>query len=231
MKRLGKWLALAGLVAGFAVQAYAISATEIVNKAANLNATLKDYQVTLQIAISSAYIEAPKLLVRLSYKRPDKVRLDPLSGFAVLPEKQVMFGSPLAEMKKHSNFSLEGERKLKGRRCYLLKITPKEQCQAEGRVLEPPLYAWIDAERFTLEQLKSKEEGFSLLVRFTNAKYAGKYWLPQQVDVTIESGREEPMKMKVQFKDYKLNIGLADSFFPPPAPPKPARKPEAIPHE
>ena len=233
MKRLGVWLVMLGLLLAVALQGYALTATEIVNRAANLNAGLKDYQVTLQIAISSPQLEAPRLLVRLSFKRPNKIRLDPLSGFAVLPAKQVMFGNPMANMKDHFKLHLEGERKLKGRRCYLLKMTPKATVQ--GQPQAPPVFVWIDEERFTLEQMKTSESAFSMLVVFTNAQYEGKYWLPKRLDVTIKGGQEEPSNVKVQFKDYRFNIGLDDSYFTPSEPtqrpfPRMRPRPGAGPH-
>lgn len=214
-----------GLMLLWAAWGWCLSVEEMVNKTASLNPTLKDYQVLLNLSITGPSIEAPRIVVKLSYKKPDKMRLDPVSGFAVLPEKQVLFGNPLGELRKHAKLYYTGERVLGGRTCYVVKIVPvvpsAPPTAGPGRgPSQPPkpkpVYAWLDKERFTLEQLKIEEEYMSLVARFTNAKYSSQWWLPQKVLVTIKAGEPEPTVIDLSFKEYKFNIGLQDSFFPPP---------------
>ena len=225
MRQRTQIVLVTGLIFLWAAWGWCLSVEEMVNKAASLNPTLKDYQVLLNLSITGPSIEAPRIVVKLSYKKPDKMRLDPVSGFAVLPEKQVLFGNPLNELRKRAKLYYTGERALGGRTCYVVKIVPvapsAPQTAGPGRAPSQspkpkPVYAWLDKERFTLEQLKIEEEYMSLVARFTNAKYSGQWWLPQKVLVTIKAGEPEPTVIDLNFKEYKFNIGLQDSFFPPP---------------
>ncbi len=227
MRHRTQIILVTGLMLLWAAWGWCLSVEEMVNKAASLNPTLKDYQVLLNLSIAGPSIEAPRIVVKLSYKKPDKMRLDPVSGFAVLPEKQVLFGNPLGELRKHAKLYYIGERVLGGRKCYVVKVvptmpTPPPQASARpGRSTPPPpkpmpIYAWLDQERFTLEQLRIQDQFMELLARFTNAKYSGQWWLPQKVLVTIKAGEPEPTVIDLSFKEYKFNIGLQDSFFPPP---------------
>ena len=225
---------VAGLLVGLATCGWSLSADDMVDRVAAINPTLKDYQVMLNLAIAGPSIEAPRIVVKLSYKKPDKLRFDPVSGFAVLPRKQVLFGNPLAQLRKHAKVYYIGERVLGGRKCYVVKVvstlpeppSPSPDDSPEGpprhrpRPQPTPIFVWLDEERFTLEQVRIKDQSMELLARFTNAKYSGQWWLPQSVKVTIKGMEEEPTVVDLKFKDYKLNIGLQDSFFPTPAAPR-----------
>ena len=90
---------------------------------------------------SASFIEAP-----------DKTKLEPLKGFAILPKGAILPGDPFASLGQHFTAEVLGTSHVAGRPTYRLKLTPK------GRIPRP-VYAHVDRERWNVLKMTSATPG------------------------------------------------------------------------
>lgn len=217
---------LAGLVVLLALpaQAAGLTGAEILKRALNLQASVRDYTATIRVTVDLPGVKMPERTARLYYKRPDKVHLES-RDVVMVPKQALVMGELGTALTKESQVVLAGQSRRDGVPYYFLKITP-----SRDRAVSDRLLVWVRGDRFTVERL----EGFvgsqrEFAVSWEHQLVAKRYWLARRLVAQVpgrrlrrhhgppepEESREKtgPGTVTVQFTDLKVNTGLPDSLF------------------
>ena len=186
---------------------------------------IRDYTVDVSIHVEMEGVRVPDATIRVFHKAPDKTKLEPLKGFAILPKGAILPGDPFASRGQHFTAEVLGTSRVAGRPTYRLKLTPK------GEGPTHPVYAHVDRERWNVLQMTSATPGGdAITVEMTYQRVRGRFWLPSRTvarfrlpDIDAPSnapGDDSGFRMAGQrgtvtatFRNYKVNTGLADSLF------------------
>lgn len=229
------FLALAGLCAGPSAQALP-GGEEVVRHVREARQGIRDYTVDVDVRVEMTGARLPDVSLRVLHKSPDKTKLQPLKGFAILPKGTLVAGDPFAGLVENATVKVTGSARLSGRPVYALRITPDAETAPRGA---QPLEAWVDAERWNVLKLRSHTpSGEPVTVEITYERVADKYWLPSRTvarmplpaaamaaaseatgpsqlpaDAPETPAASKPGTVTVTFRNYRLNTGLSDSLF------------------
>ncbi|MDH7568661.1 MAG: hypothetical protein QHJ73_03640 [Armatimonadota bacterium] len=204
------------------------SGAEVLRRAAQARDGIRDLTVDVEVSVDAPNLQMPNVLLRVRHKPPDKTKLEPLKGFAVIPKGTLLVGDPLAALARHAEVKVVGRGVLEGRPVYHLKLTP-----TEGR-RPGTVEVWIDAERWVPTRVRTPAPGGErVTVDFTYQRVEARYWLPAKSvarlkfpanggtrppagpDAPAAEAPADPVSgtVTVAFRDYKLNTNLPDSLF------------------
>lgn len=220
-------LALAVLSAVTTASAASLSGADILKRALNLQAAVRDYSADLRITVDMPGVKMPERSAKVYFKRPDKVKLES-RGVVMVPKKALMMGDLGQEMAKNGKVTLVSQTVRDGAPLYFLKLTPTGDRASSDRVL-----VWVRGDRFTVEKLEAHYGGRrELSVTWQHHLVGGKHWLPRQLKAEVparrlRSRREEhgmppspgqpsftgPGRISVTFSNVRVNTGLPDSLF------------------
>lgn len=211
-------------------------------------AGVRDYTVDIQVHFDVAGMRVPDAEIRVYHKRPNKTKLEPLRGFAVVPKGALLVGDPLAEVGERFRARVVGVATLQGRPAYHLRLSPREARW------DAPIEAWVDRERWTLLKWAHRTpDGDGLTVEFSYALQQGRFWLPARTVAYLRmappprppqggpadsddvrkpgpaGGSGMPGRapragsVTITFRNFRVNTGLPDSLFQEGAKAPPAR--------
>jgi len=202
-----------------ALGALALSATvwsaptpnEILRRAIDLSAEVKDYaaQVQVQTSIGGAPEEIPPFTVY--FKRPDKVRIKSKS-LVIVPRDALTFGNLSKRIEEGAEVSLIGTKTVNGVVHYTLKVRPK------GDGAEERLLVTIDGQRFTVQHMEVVT-GQTVQATFDwrHTLIAGRYWMPSVITCVVPkapgANGGKGGTVTVTFNGYQVNAGLSDALF------------------
>ncbi len=184
--------------------------------------SISDYQVEATV---NADFNNPKMHITNSqaiiyFKRPDKVKVEAKSGFAMMPE--TFPGDPVTAIKSAFNATYEGTVKYNGVPAYVLKLKPKTTEHQGAATL------FIEQKRGLILGSLMREQGFSIATKWNYGRVDGKYWLPSEIKVAMSGsfpvrshpGHQTRPEMKsgkgsatVKFTNYRVNKGIPDNIF------------------
>ncbi len=187
-------------------------------------AGIRDYTVDVDLHVDMQQMKLPDMSVRVFFKVPDKVKLKPLKGFAILPKGTPFTGDPLTEMAKHATARVLKKTTVAGRPAYHVELTPFEGAQDE------PIQAWVDAQRWVVLKILSRSPAGDPTTLQIDHQKVGRHWLPSKMVAHVRlpdfsqagaqphgprdpSAPHVPGVMRVTFSNYRLNTGLKDSLF------------------
>lgn len=207
-----------GLVAG-SVRAD-LSAKQIVTKAGANYGLVNDYTVDAKLSVESPQMHVPEMLVRIFFKKPNKLHVDSRDGFAMLPRQGAIVGNPLKDMLSISDFSAVRSQRVLGDDCYVVTGT----VQKEDRSTETTV--WIDKKNFLVRQMATNPEwGPSISAKLWYTRVGARYWLPSRTSakISIPPLPDEkfdakkppggPTIVTLVFSNYRVNTGLSDQIF------------------
>lgn len=222
--RLSVIMALALLA--LAAQALALpSGDEVLRRVREARSGIRDYTVDVDVHVEMEGVKVPDVSVRVLHKAPDKTKLQPLKGFAILPKGALLPGDPFAGLGKHFTAKVLGTATVAGRPTYRLKLTPKGE--GGGR----PVQAHVDRERWNVLKITSETpSGDPITVEMAYQRVQERFWLPSRTVAHFKlpddmphrgGGPDDPgFRMAGQkgtvtatFRSYKVNTGLSDSLF------------------
>lgn len=201
----------------------AVTVESVLQKVKANFSAVEDYSARAIMSLDSPTMHISGSKFKLYYKMPDKMRIEPEGGFAIVPQGTYL-GNPFEEITRDNDLKLLGEAKLNGRACWKIRVTPSEK-RPGG--LESIL--WIDKARGLI--LASRAEPAPEARMNVDWKYVrvdGKYWLPSVITVTIDglpasiarhrgpfvnSSGKASGKAIIKFSDYRVNKGIQDSVF------------------
>jgi len=195
------------------------TAKQVLEKGSRHFEIINDYTVDARLKVESPSVHVPEMLVKIYYKKPDKLHIDSKDGFAVLPRQGIVVGNPLRDLMEGSDLSMDRSEKALGEDCYLIKGS----FQREGRAVQSTV--WIDKKKWLVRQMCANPEwGPSVKVKLWYSKVGGRYWLPTataaQVSIPPIPGSQSDQRAKpvptlitIKFTDYRVNTGLSDKIF------------------
>ena len=209
------------------------SGEEVVRRVRAAGSGVRDFTVDITLRVRMEKVSMPDIAVRVFHKRPNKTKLQPLKGFAIIPRGSLPIGDPFARLGEHFAASTVGKDRLAGRPAYQLRLTPREEAGPQT------LYAWVDAERWVVLRLRSQTlRGEPMVSDITYQRCQGRYWLPSEIVARAKlpepgsgpHGRRfgkpgapptpgvpgaalRPATITVTFENYRVNTGLPDSLF------------------
>lgn len=227
-------LLAASLPAGAALPA----GTTVLRHIKEARKNVKDYTVDLDIHMDVPNVKMPDTTLRIFYKAPDKVKLQPVKGFAILPKGTIFTGDPFASLGQHFTAEVKDQMTLNGRPVYSVRLVPLDG--------PPDRYAdaWVDRERWLVLKLRSVSPmGQAITMDIQYQLQQGAYWLPTRsvahlelpADMPEHHSRFGPPPKRAKngkngqkpapaaglrqgtvtftFRNYKVNTGLPDSLF------------------
>ncbi len=201
------------------------SGMEVLRRVRTTRALLRDYTVDMDVHLQMEGVKIPDLSVRVFYKQPDRVKLKPLKGFALLPKGTLPLGDPFASFGQFFNATVRGEATLAGHPVYLLHLVPRDEGPAN------PVDAWVDSQRWVVLRLRSfSPAGDPITLDMDYTLQQKRYWLPSRIlaRLRMPEFRRRPGRMPIArdptashrpgtvtatFRGYKVNTGLPDSLF------------------
>lgn len=220
MKRLVV-LFLVLAVAGAACSAVTIDS--VLEKVKANFVAVDDYSARAVMSLDSPTVHVSGSKFKTYYKKPDKVRIEPESGFTIVPQGTYL-GNPFEEITRDNDLKLLGEGKLNGRACWKVGVTPSVKRPGGMEAV-----LWIDKARGLI--LASRAEpapDAKINVDWEYIRVDGKYWLPSVITVTMDglpssiarqrgesvnSSGKSNGKAVIKFSDYRVNKGISDSVF------------------
>lgn len=215
-----------GILSVGTVRAADPTGEEILRNVQTATASVKDYTVTLDVAVNMERLKVPHMRALMYFKQPDKIHFD-ATGFAMLPREGVAFSASrilqyyTVEQVEHEN--------LNGVDCYRLQLLAKSDRESVRRMT-----VLIDPAHWTPARISVvSPEGRSLVADFQHAA-VGDVWLPSTLTVTFSQKDPDPQDapdipgrpmgrtgtprqgtVKVTYTDYRVNTGLSDDIFAP----------------
>ena len=213
------WVLLA-LIAVNSAMAEQPSAKDILEKAAKHYEAVKDYVVDAKLTLESPSVHVPEMLVRIYFKKPNKVHIESRDGFALLPKQGIVMGNPLRDLMAGAELSPVESGRAMGHDCHIIRATIKQ----EGRMAQSTV--WIDKKDYLVRQIHMNPDwGPTVKVKLWYTKAAGKYWLPNMTTAQVtlppirgaeppdERKAEQPTVVTIKFSNYRVNTGLSDKIF------------------
>ena len=206
-----------------------LAANDILERVRATFSEIRDYAVNIHAEIDMENVRVPPMNVEIFFKQPDKIRMKS-KGFAMLP-KEVVFLNLNRFSGENFYMSLLGRETLGQTEAYVLELVPRKE---EIKVRK--LTLWVDSERWIpLRVYTISLRGPTVNVDFEYDLFHEKYWLPVRINAKIDmadfkgftthhrfpNDEEDDMeksqakegKMTIEFSDYRINKGLADSMF------------------
>jgi outer membrane lipoprotein-sorting protein len=197
----------------------------------------KDYQVDVSVKLDMSFIKVPDMNVKVFFKQPDKVKLES-EGFAMVPKQGLNF-SPAQLLKGDFTTIYVRSETIENHKIDVVKVIPNSD---SSNVILSTLWIDATESVIRKAETTSKKGGTTKIeMNYDNTKYGlpsqvklsfnlGEMQmpstLPNQTTEKKESddnGRRrnkaigEGMSLKgsviMNYKNYQINKGIADSFF------------------
>lgn len=208
------------LVHGLASAAFAQpTAKEILRNASRHYDVVRDYTANVKVSVDSPSLQMPEMLVKMYFKKPDKLHMESRDGFALVPKQSLLTGNPLNEFFANSDISLAHKQQVLGSDCYVVKAVK----ETDGILVRSTV--WIDSKSWLVRQLHIvPEQGPVMKVKIWYVR-VGKYWMPATTSAQIslppfpgarpEDAKkpDKPTIVTMKFSDYRVNRGLSDEIF------------------
>ncbi len=184
---------------------------------------LKDYVVDVNVHFDIEALKAPDLQARLSYKAPDKMKVESKRIF-FFPQEGGYFNPSLFK-KENFDVRLLEHLTYDGRKAVRLKLTPKDtDTYGRGFVLT------IDTDHNLIRDMKIyPSEGREVKAIMSYERF-GNFDLPVRVDLELDIPSGEPTgmreftqfgqkpkkitgKVEITYSNYRINAGLSDEIF------------------
>jgi outer membrane lipoprotein-sorting protein len=215
-----------------AVSAQTKDAKKIIDAVRQKFNKVNDYQADVTIKLNMSAIKVPDMKAKVSFKVPDKLKVDS-EGFAMLPKQGLKF-SPADFFKGEYTPLYVRSDMLDNRKVDVVKTIPNND---STEIILTTL--WIDTEGLVVRKVETttKKGGTTqVLLSYDNYEFG----LPSQVNISFNMGEvKAPANLPktdndsergerrrgmpggvslsgsviMKYKNYKVNIGLPDSFF------------------
>jgi outer membrane lipoprotein-sorting protein len=202
------------LVTAWCSSAFALTGQEILTRAMDLHASIKDYVADVVVTVDMPEVQVPRRTAKVYFKQPDQVAIDS-RGIVMIPKEALVMSRLGSELSKNSTVTLIGTKTVAGHPVYTLKLIEKTKAPSNDRVL-----VWIRGDRYTVERMEMHSGGrLALAVDWTYQLLQSKYWLPHKLvaKMTSAGGRSDSGQRQgtvtVQFNNMRVNVGLKDDVF------------------
>lgn len=185
---------------------------------------VEDYRVDIRAEVDMQGLSVPEMKATVFYKKPDRMHVES-DGFAMLPRDAVAFRPTMFE-KDQYDMVIQGREKIRGHACVKVRLFARSDTIRLQRVM-----LYVDPSRdLILRADIDPGEGSSAQVDMTYTQVDNKYWLPERIEVTMDSpmrfrqpGMKPPDSEKksddrsasivVRYSNYAVNKGIPDAIF------------------
>jgi outer membrane lipoprotein-sorting protein len=205
------------LCAVLTAPARAITVGEIVERGKHVLDGVNDFVCLMTFSVSSADMRVPDSKVRIFFKKPDKFRAEAVEGdFAVLPKTyHLAVGNVLERMVKENDTTYDRDENLGPRAQYVLRLLPKdENSPFQGH------WVYVDQEHYTVTRIISYPRDDKPVVLSCGYQAWGKAFLVSSATIDGQQKRKDddgehyvPLRIKLAFTKYRVNVGLKDEEF------------------
>lgn len=185
-------------------------ATEILRKTEAKNKQIQDFTVKFNAKIICMNINAP-ISGKFFFKYPDKIKVkfDNMPSF-FRSYKGLFNGlAPSGTAYGASKREFIREEESKGKKLYLIKITPSEKDKKKN-IKE--MYMWINSETYNPDFMSVIYKNNSSVESENGFLKSRKESLPSYQKAVLKSGIFNA-KTLIKYSDYKINSGLSDDIF------------------
>lgn len=209
-------------------------AEAVLDRMEQVLAPVEDFSATLEGEVSMENVRVPKAVLRMYFKRPDKVHFESES-FSMVPRDGLTMGP--AEIRARYDARTVALIDTGGIRWYKLELSAREDQTRLRSAL-----AYVDAGTWTLRRFESTPyEGRTVSFDFSYVTLDKRYVLVSEVTATFGSVGQKPEEaltipddapspasqlremrrrlrdghVRFRFSDYRVNTGLPDSLFSP----------------
>lgn len=225
-------IAIALAVLLLSASAQAQTAAELMQKVKEKFDKVNDYEAKGKMKMNVTFIKAPVATIKVYYKRPDKLKINNISGISLVPKGSinVSLANIMANAATCDIIDVGKEEKTGLR---IIKLLPKEDTVD---IVLSTLY--IDEKQFLVKKSKTttKENG-TYELEMSYGKYAEygladkvifsfntkDYKLPKGVTFDYDDGTKKPEpkdkmknkkgKVEISYSAYTINKGVPDSVF------------------
>lgn len=185
---------------------------------------IEDYRVDIRAEVDMQGLSVPEMKATVFYKKPDRMHVES-DGFAMLPRDAVAFRPTMFE-KDQYDMVIQGSEKIRGHACVKVRLFARSDTIRLQRAM-----LYVDPSRnLILRADIDPGEGSSAQVDMTYTQVDAKYWLPERIEVTMDSpmrfrqpGMKPPDSEKksddgsasivVRYSNYAVNKGIPDAIF------------------
>lgn len=197
----------------------------------------KDYQVDVSVKLDMSFIKVPDMQVKVFFKQPDKIKLQS-EGFAMVPKQGLNF-SPAQLLKGDFTTIYVRSETVDNRKINVVKVIPNSD---SSDVILSTLWIDAAESVIRKAETTSKKGGTTKIeLNYDNTKYGlpsqvklsfnlGEMQIPPTLSNQTTENKEsddkgrrrnkaigEGMSLKgsviMNYKNYQVNKGIADSFF------------------
>lgn len=197
----------------------------------------KDYQVDVNVKLDMSFIKIPDMNVKVFFKQPDKIKLQS-EGFAMVPKQGLNF-SPAQLLKGDFTTIYVRSETVDNRKTDVVKIIPNSD---SSDVILSTLWIDATESVIRKAETSSKKGGTTKIeLNYDNTKYGlpsqvklyfnlGEMQMPSTLSNQTNENKDtddknrrrnkaigEGMSLKgsvtMNYKNYQVNKGIADSFF------------------
>lgn len=197
----------------------------------------KDYQVDVSVKLDMSFIKVPDMNVKVFFKQPDKIKLQS-EGFAIVPKQGLNF-SPAQLLKGDFTTIYVRSETIDNRKINVVKVIPNSD---SSDVILSTLWIDAAESVIRKAETTSKKGGTTKIeLNYDNTKYGlpsqvklsfnlGEMQIPPTLSNQTTENKEsddkgrkrnktigEGMSLKgsviMNYKNYQVNKGIADSFF------------------
>ena len=183
---------------------------------------INDYRADIHAVIDMKGLSVPPMDAVLYFKKPDRVQIES-DGFAMLPRDAAGFHPSMIETDDY-DMVVQGKQDVGGVPCTKVKLLARSDTVRLQRAM-----VYVDAKRALILRMDfDPGAGASATADFTYTRVDGTYWLPSRIDVEMESpmrwrrpgqrtqsddGKPEKAKIRMDYRNYRVNRGVPDSVF------------------
>ena len=184
---------------------------------------IQDYTVDIRAVVKMTGLSVPPMDAVMYFKKPDRVRLKS-DGFAMLPRDAVGFHPGMFETEAY-DMVVQGKEKVQGIECTKVKLLARSDTTRLQRAM-----LFIDTKRSVILRMEfDPGAGAKASASLTYARVDGKYWLPERIDVEMDSPRQmrrpgqqvrpndgakpEKARIVMTYRNYVVNRGIDDAVF------------------
>jgi hypothetical protein len=183
---------------------------------------VRDYKADAVMNVNTPQLHVKDSRATIYYKRPDRVKVVPKDGFAVIPDEAVP-GDAAKWIRDNFTPSFAGTQIIAGQPAYVLNMTAKTPS------VPATMRVWVEKSRGVIIATESKSSEMTMKSSWKYARVDGKYWLASEVRIDMSGMmapavynphkvRSEPPKTGsgsavVTIKNYVANRGIPDSVF------------------
>jgi outer membrane lipoprotein-sorting protein len=203
-----------------------LSGEEILKRAIAVRDGVQDFTVIAAVDLHLQDAELPDNRARVYFKRPDKFRVEPLSGIVAIPKEALVPNRLQGFLHTDADIKLVRTADSASGKVYTVEVRSRSDPDLGH------LRVWVNGVNWTLQRMEAYEAGRDqpvMRMEWRYVKVDGRYWMP--ATITCQMDREAGGGMRalkgtaeIRLTGYRVNSNLPDKVFETPPAQSPRRR-------